>query len=218
MAKVYGNDYQKTVLYSTVIPYSEDGYYEFQFGGILTFNEPFRREFHRLERILLHHFSADHFLKWKSLYLHKWVSEFFLPVIKHLSTQKIIAIVPHFSKKFNIEPPAHLHYNDKEYFTGRYQQFEEKVKGLVDICYSEDQTNHNSIEKQIEEIKISFEDLKSVVVLQYDEEERYWPEILLKYGRVSCLSCYFIRFFVSYFFLLFFCTLLRMNGMQLFNV
>jgi hypothetical protein len=180
MAKVYAVTEDAFCKFSTVVLPDSDGFYRFE-NGILCGNEPMRREFRRLDRILQNYLNRISIHKWKSLYVSKWITEFFIPILdlyERLKISNLVSLYEKVAAKF----PERLHYqHNSEFFHPKYFEVEKAVKELVELCYplSSSTSSKSStandfnqlIENQCQKLRTTIIDLKTVMEAHYDEEE-----------------------------------------------
>lgn len=174
-------------LLSKVIPENTtDGYYPFQQGVWLCYNEAFRRELQRLHRAFMSNSFNPIACPWKAVALYVWLSEYFLPVARHHENNKRLIMKPHYEINLGyiISPEAQLDYSES-YLVAEESAIISHARELcaLVLCKQENKAMLKESVKQCitllrKEVQNYYENYRA----HCDAEERYWPAIIEKTG------------------------------------
>lgn len=160
------------LLYSAIVPPSEDAYYTFQQAFLLAEHEPLCRQVFRLQRALPTFIPSS--APWKLICLQQWTQDYFFPVILLFEICKRDALVPYYSKLGHAIPEP-LGYDKPEYLNHHIDNITQ-LTGRIALDLENEQLKDQLVEAINEFIKV----LKA----HWDAEERFWVDILSQHTIV----------------------------------
>lgn len=172
-------------LLSTIIPRNNiDGFYPFHTSSLLIRNEGFRREFARWNRSLGFFDPVNH--PWKAVANYRWLAEYHLPVLRHWESVKRLYMLPHYVA-LGYKPPSSIVY-DEDFLVESFEIMISLAKSICDTILSQE-SSPGQISKWVEKLKAEMRYVQHILVIQYTEEERYWPDVQEKEGIEVFNSC-----------------------------
>jgi hypothetical protein len=175
-------------LYSTAIPESSDGHYDYHLRVYLTSHELFRRDLMRTERALEVFEPLKH--RWQLDYMIKWFEDYLLPVLHLHEESEEKASYPHF-KTVGIDIPKELgeeHAHADEMFLIIRHHLDEIQEAFDPLTQSRSPRSVSTMQAkelkdQITAFKKDFKHLKEHLLEHYAEEEAFWPGVVSQVGQ-----------------------------------
>jgi hemerythrin superfamily protein len=171
------NNELRIELTSSVIPASSDGSYPFQQISFLFPHEPLRRELNRGKIAMQNTKTDEH--PWKMKYIHKWLTEFLIPVIYDHHEAEDSYFFPDY-RKLGVVIPEHVEQGHEKLLLHLTQM--EKLSGeMADFIAGQKETD--AIIKFNQLKYLYCEKFHPDVVAHLADEETFWPPVIQQYGE-----------------------------------
>lgn len=156
----------------------ETGHYNFEDGLFLFYNEAFRRELRRMERSVEILDAIQY--PWKAVAIHRWLSEYFLPVVKHHENNKRLYVVP-FYKSLGYPVCTDTLLYEETFLSETFVDTISTTNMLCEAAFASE-VSLEVVDNLVSNLKGITSKIKVTLENHYDAEERFWPNVLRASG------------------------------------